>query len=140
MSHTPQALKTYSHGLLDTAVGYGLISKELATTLKKKYPNYVPVNRIFNEDEGASFKGNGSGHASIGSQSVVKKIKGSEREIESPLASMLTKSVDVVKEGERNKAAALLASYRDLPDNPFNLREMKSTETVGTKAHDQLLG
>lgn len=129
-----QALKQYSQGLLDTATNYGLISKELSTHLKEKYPNYVPVNRIFGEDElqGAP-KGIGAGKASIGKQTVVQKIKGSTRQIESPLSSLVDKTVQVVKEGERNKAAQILTGYRDLPGNPFQLRELSKSEAIGTK-------
>lgn len=123
----------YSHKLLDSAVNYGLISKELAASLKKQYPNYVPMNRVFNQDELSTFKGNGSGKASISQQSVIKKIKGSERNVESPLSSLIDKSITLVKEGERNKAAQLLTGYRKLPGNPFDLRELAKSETVGTK-------
>lgn len=129
-----QAVKEYQNKLLDSAVDYGLIPKELATTLKSKYPNYVPANRIFGEDELSTFKGNGSGKASISGQSVVQKIKGSNRQIESPLASIANRTQDVVKQGETNKAASILVSYKSLPDNPFNLRELKPSETIGTKS------
>lgn len=127
-------IKQYNDGLLDLSVEYGLISKDLADGLKKKYPNYVPANRIFGEDEINTNKLRGGGKASIGQQTVVQRIKGSERDIESPLASIANKTTDVIAQGERNKAASILASYKDLPDNPFNLREMKPDETVGAKS------
>lgn len=129
-----QAIKKYSDGLLDKSVDYGLISKETADLLKKKYPNYVPANRIFGENELNTFKGTGGGKASISGQTVVQKIKGSQRQIESPLASLASKTQDVISQGERNKAASILASYKDLPGNPFALRELKPDETVGTKS------
>ena len=129
-----QAVMKYNQGLLDKAVSYGLVSKETATALKVKYPNYVPANRIFGDGELTNFKGNGSGKASISSQSVVQKIKGSTRQIESPLASISNKTVNLISQGERNKAASILAGYKDLPGNPFNLREMKPSETVGAKS------
>lgn len=129
-----QALKTYSNNLLDQAAKYGLISKDLPKVLKEKYPNYVPANRIFSEDEMANiYKGTGAGKASIGSQTVVQKIKGSGRQIESPLASLITKTHDVIDQGERNKAAQILTGYKDLPGNPFNLRKLGKDEQVGSK-------
>lgn len=129
-----KAVNEYSQNLLDKATEYGLISKELATHLKQKYPNYIPANRIFGEGELNSLpKGTGGGKASIGTQTIVQKIKGSSRQIESPLSSLIDKSVDVVKQGERNKAAQILTGYKDLPGNPFQLRELKDTETVGEK-------
>jgi len=129
-----QAVMKYNQGLLDKAASYGLISKDTATMLKAKYPNYVPANRIFGDGELTTFKGNGSGKASISTQSVVKKIKGSARQIESPLSSIVNKTNDVISQGERNKAASILADYRKLPNNPFNLRELGPSEIVGTKS------
>lgn len=124
----------YNHALLDKSVEYGLVSKAQAAILKKKYPNYVPFNRIFSDGEIQTVPGTGSGKASISSQSVVKKIKGSRREVESPLASIVSKTQDVITQGERNRSAAMLASYHKLPGNPFQLRELKPSETIGTKS------
>lgn len=129
-----QALYQYNQKLLDTSVDYGLISKETAAALKKQYPEYVPFNRIFNEDELAIIGGgNGKGDASISTQGVVKKIKGSKRAIASPLNSIIDKTRVVVEQGERNRAAQMLASYKDLPGNPFNLKEIPANETIGSR-------
>lgn len=128
-----QAIMKYNQGLLDTAANYGLISKDLAASLKKQYPNYVPVNRIFGEGEKPQFNGAGGGKASRSTQTAVQRIKGSTRQIESPLSSIAAKTQDIVKQGEVNKAASILASYKDLPGNPFSLRELKPSETVGAK-------
>ena len=125
---------SYNQKLLDSATEYGLISKQTADMLKKKYPEYVPLNRIFKEDELAGLHGNGSGSASISSQGVVNKLKGSERSIRSPLNSIIDKTRVVIEQGERNKSAQLLVSYKDLPDNPFNLREIKASETIGNRS------
>ena len=124
----------YNQKLLDSAAEYGLISKQTADALKKKYPEYVPLNRIFKEDELAGLQGNGSGGASVSSQGVVNKLKGSERSIRSPLNSMIDKTRVVIEQGERNKSAQLLASYKDLPDNPFNLKEIDASETIGNRS------
>jgi hypothetical protein len=127
-------LYKYNQKLLDSSVEYGLISKETAAQLKKQYPEYVPFNRIFNEDELASISGGaGKGNASLSQQNVVKKIKGSKRAIASPLNSIIDKTRVVVEQGERNKAAQMLASYKDLEGNPFNLKELSPSETIGTK-------
>lgn len=129
-----QAVKEYSQNLLDKAVDYGLVGKDVATSLKEKYPNYVPVNRIFSDNEASILpKGTGGGKVSIASQSAIQKIKGSNRQIESPLSSLIDKTQTIIKEGERNKSASLLASYKDLPGNPFQLKELGKDEQVGVK-------
>lgn len=124
-------LYAYNQKLLKTAADYGLISRQTAAALKKKYPEYVPFNRIFNEDEMANLAGGvGRGDASLSSQSVVKGIKGSERAIASPLNSIIDKTRVVIEQGERNKAAQMLASYKKLPGNPFNLKELAPNENI----------
>ena len=112
-----QKVNQYSRNLLQYSVDSGLISKELGQELTQKYPHYVPLQRIFNDLEQASMpKGVGTKPiASLGSQSVVQKLKGSEREIANPIESILAKTQDAFAQGERNKTAAMLAKYKDLP-------------------------
>lgn len=125
-----QQLYKYSHDLLDYTAEKGLISKETASQLKKTYPDYVPFNRIFTEEEMPSFLGKGGGKASLSSQSIVQKLTGSEREIESPLASIYQKTLDAHRQGEINDAGRMLASYHDLPGNPFQLEKLKTGHNV----------
>jgi len=128
-TYEPFAAKVgdYSRNLLQYAVDSGLVSQKLADELKIKYPDYVPFNRVFGEGELQQGAGTGSkGVASQGSQSVVQKIKGSTRQVESPLESFFAKTNEVFIQGERNKAARLLASYEKLPNNPFELKEIKA--------------
>jgi len=130
---TAQEVNAYSQKLLDYSVDAGLVSRETADALKTKYPNYVPINRIFNEiEQTGAFQGS-KGVASLSKQTVVQKLKGSEREIESPLASLLGKTNDAFVQGEKNKAARQLASYEKLPDNPFQLRLLDEGEKASDK-------
>lgn len=126
-----QKVNQYSRDLLDYSVDSGLVSKDTAEKLKQQYPDYVPINRVFSELEtsGGNFS-NPRGTASISQQTVVQKLKGSEREIESPIASLLAKTNDAFAQGERNKAAQMLTSYKDLPGNPFGIEQL----TEGIKA------
>lgn len=127
-----EAITQYNHNLLDKTVEYGLISKDTAAMLKAKYPDYVPFDRIFKEGE-LTGGGNGSGPASLSTQTVIKRIKGSDRQIQSPLESILAKTHDVIAQGERNNAAKEIVKTADLPGNPLSLREISPTETIGNK-------
>jgi len=124
-----KVVNDYSRKLLDYSVESGLISNDLATTLKERYPNYVPLNRIFNELERTGAFGT-KAVASISKQTIVQKLEGSEREIENPLSSLLSKTNDAFKQGEKNKAARILATYKDLPGNPFQLKELAEGDTA----------
>lgn len=122
-------IQKYNDERLEYMVESGLISRELKDELLTKHPNYVPFQRVFSEDElaaGGNF-GGGSGVASLSKQSVVNKIVGSDREIESPLESLLELTNKAVQQGEKNKAALTLTSYADIDGNPFGLRKISKT-------------
>lgn len=129
--YEPFAKRVYafSDKLLDYTVKSGLISDDLAKKLRVLYPEYVPMNRVMDELESAGEFGT-KGVASLSSQSVVQKLKGSTREVKNPIASLLEKTVVAFEQGEKNKAAKLLAGYKDLPGNPFGLRELKASDTA----------
>lgn len=124
---TAQVVTDYSKKLLDYTTESGLISTDLAAELKRIYPDYVPLSRVFNELEKEAGYGT-KAVASISKQNIVKKLTGSAREIESPVASILNKTADAFLQGEKNKAAKMLAGYEKLEGNPFQLRELKSGE------------
>lgn len=126
-----EAVKEYSGKLLDYAVDSGLVGKETAAKLRAEYPNYVPINRIFAEGEDVSKAVPGSSAvASLSKQTVVRGLKGSAREIESPLASFASKTADAFIQGERNKAARLLAGYEQIG---FPVRELKAGEKAAER-------
>jgi hypothetical protein len=129
-----QKVYKYSRNLLDYITDAGLISNDLSNSLKKKYPNYVPLNRIFSEIESSQLGIGGKSRAvaSLGKQSVVKGLEGSERQIDSPIGSILSKTAEAFNQAERNKAAQMLVSYKDLPGNPFALKEVIGGKTPGT--------
>ena len=125
-------VREYSDKVLQQTVDYGLISQDTANYLRKKYPEYVPFDRIFSDKEiDTQMKhGVGAGEASLSKQDIVQRIKGSSRSIDSPLNALVMKTQDMIQQGERNKTAELLASYAKDPKNPFQLRELKARESA----------
>ena len=122
-----QQVTAYSRKLLDYAVDAGVVSKETAQALKEKYPDYVPFNRVFNDDGTFNSIG-GKSVANLSKQSVIQKIIGSKREVESPLQSLLQKTHEVFIQGEKNKAGKMLSEYISLPDNPFQLKKINEVK------------
>lgn len=121
-----KSVNDYIKKLLDYSVKSGLIDKQLADHLKVKYPNYVPVNRIFNELEKTGGGGvSRKSIASLSKQTVVQKIKGSDRVIENPISSLVEKTGTAFAQGEKNIAAKQLASYKDLPGFQGLIHEAK---------------
>jgi hypothetical protein len=126
-----EQVRDYSRNLLDYATERGLVSNKLNKQLKAQYPNYVPLNRVFNELETVLPNApSGKSVASLSSQNVVQKLKGSDRQIESPIASLLAKTDDAFAQGERNEAAKILASYRTLPGWEDIITEVKRGQKV----------
>lgn len=125
-------VREYSDKVLQQTVDYGLISQDTANYLRKKYPDYVPFDRIFSDNElDTQMKhGVGAGEASLSKQDIIQRIEGSSRSIDSPLNALITKTQDMIQQGERNKTAELLASYAKDPKNPFQLRELKAGESA----------
>jgi diguanylate cyclase (GGDEF)-like protein len=124
-------VRAFTDDLLEYTVDSGLVSRQTADLLKDAYPDYVPIARVFNElERDANFnrRFHGPAIASLSRQSVVRRLQGSTRDIETPLGSLLTKAQDAFVQGEQNKAARMLAEYEKLPDNPFELHELKEGE------------
>jgi hypothetical protein len=124
-----QQVNQYSRKLLSYAVDTGMIDRKLADDLVTKYPDYVPLQRVFNELEQNRYQGAGKAIASLSKQSVVQKLKGSEREIASPIDSLLLKTQTAFQQGERNKAGRMLASYSKLPGLEGLVRELGPGQT-----------
>lgn len=126
-----QVVKDYTNKLLDNAVDSGLVSKKDADYLKEIYPNYVPINRVFNELEKAdNIFNTGGGIANVSKQNVVKKLQGSERAIESPTYSLIKKTYENISQSEKNRAFQTFTAYKDLPGNPFNITPLRTAEDV----------
>lgn len=126
-----QAVMQYNRDLLDKVTEAGLISKETNKMLKERYPNYVPLQRVFDIMEDAPTQGSGRGVGSLSKQTVVQKLVGSDREIESPIKSILERTNNAVFQIEKNEAARLIASYEKLKDNPFNLKQINEVKDAG---------
>jgi hypothetical protein len=123
-------ISEYSNRILDYAVDTGIVNRELAARLKQIYPDYVPINRVFTEVEKSGPTFGARNVASLGEQTIVRRLTGSEREIENVFDSLIVRTVDAIIQGERNKTARMLAGYRHLPGNPFQLRRVPEGESA----------
>ncbi len=126
-----QQVSQYGQKLLDYAVDRGLVDKKLAEYLKKRYPEYVPLQRVFDEVEKATpYQGSTKAVASLSKQTVVQKLEGSDRLIESPLESLLLKTQTAFEQGEKNVAARQLAGYKSLPGFKDLVKELPKGESA----------
>lgn len=119
----------YSQRILDEMVDAGLTSREVAEGLKKKFPDYVPLNRIMDEIEETGYLGS-KAIGSLSSQSLIQELKGSKRAIQDPLISLVNKTQDLFRQAETNRVAKMMSDYKDLPGNPFGIRAIKDGDFV----------
>lgn len=120
----------YQHGnkLLDYMVESGLYTPEFAKALREKYPEYIPLNRIVPEQRSSVNKSGGKGVASFRDPSVVQKFGKdvSKLETEHSIARVLERTEEAFRQGEKNKAARLLADYRHIPGMEGTIKELVS--------------
>lgn len=100
-------VKTY---LVDT----GVISSKSYDEMLKNNQNYVPFKRVMDQvDEYLGGVPKPTGAGSVSSQNVIKGIKGSERNIQDPLESIVENTYKIVGLGKRQEVAKTIVNLRD---------------------------
>jgi len=108
-----QEIVKYNNALMDLMVEAQIFDQATVNALRKKYPNYVPFMRYFDDDAVAGFKnggyGSGSGFANL--MNPVKRMseEGSTRTIINPLESMVKNTFLVMNAAAKNKVGIQLA-------------------------------
>lgn len=101
------AIRKYTRDMLEYSADNGLISNKLKDDLLKNNPDYVPMNRVFDVmEQKTGFKSKQLGNLS--KQTVVQKMEGSTRTVEDPIESMMSNTLRMINEVERNKTAKLI--------------------------------
>lgn len=101
---------------LDMLVDTGVISPEMRDALNKKYQRYVPLDRVFGEDEkAASGQGKSTGKFSgAGPQGIIQRLKGSEREAREPLLNIYERTHKAVDRAYRNRVAQSVDNLKEI--------------------------
>lgn len=111
LQQVQQQLVQYSNTLLDILVQSGRISRNAVIAMRKKYPNYVPFFRHFEEDMTAGFGNRGFANLT----NPVKRIKGSTRDIIDPLESLVRNTFAIINTAEKNKVGLELLRLAEYP-------------------------
>jgi len=114
------ANKLYSYQsklVKDYLVDTGIMSKEAYAGMLKANQKYVPFKRVMDEVDDYLGVPAKKGAGSVGSQNVIKGIKGSDREVVDPLQSIIDNTYKIVGLGQRQKVAKTIVSLKDsLPE------------------------
>lgn len=117
---TAQRVYAYQKALLSKLVESGAMSKENFDKILSLNPNYVPFNRILPEDEPSIVTPKNKNRFS-GARSPIKKIQGSELEIEDVIESIIKNTYRIMDVSARNKV------FKDV----YNLKDI---DALGIKA------
>lgn len=123
---------------LDTLKESGVITDDLYNTLRTKYKNHVPLQRIFEEtdDIGSVLSGKGFDVRSTG----IKKAVGSSREVDDILANISTNYEQAILRAEKNIVDnSTLAFVRKNKDILGDLFEIKKPKALGKTFDDKIL-
>ncbi len=105
----------YQDGLLQELYEAGIFSKEDVDNIRKKGQKYLPLQRAgYIADQGDSLP-RGSNSFSVPTQNIIKRAKGSEREVIDPLESIVRNTHKTVALIERNKVAQKVAALATDP-------------------------
>lgn len=94
----------------------GVISKKRYKELQKRWPNYIPMFRVFEDNEDVDFGDS------------LKHMHGSTRRIINPLDSIIRNTYDFVKKAEKNKARQLLANLTRISDVGEYIEEVDNSK------------
>lgn len=94
----------------------GVISKKRYKELQERWPNYIPMFRVFEDNEEVDFGDS------------LKHMHGSTRRIINPLDSIIRNTYDFVKKAERNKARQLLADLTRISDVGEYIEEVNNSK------------
>lgn len=128
MGKALKALYAYQDSIVkEYLVKTGIMSEASFKAMKSKNQFYVPFKRVMDQvDEYLGSTPQKRGAGSVGSQNVIKGIKGSDRDIVDPLESMIENTYKMVGLGKRQEVARTIVSLKDkLPEGmikkiPYN--------------------
>ena len=135
-------IQKWNDALLDYVAASGRYSPEVIETIKRFHRNYVPLYRIFEE-----LPDNLTGPPIAGERladlpSPIKLLKGSTRNIESPIESLIRNAYAMTTVANKNEVSALMATLAEqtkglgvwmeklpvrIKPTMFQLAEIKST-------------
>ena len=92
-----QDLVNFSRITLEILCDSGVISQRARDSMFKRWKNYVPMHRVFDENEELNFGDS------------MKRRKGSNRDLISPIQTIIRNTHEMVKRAERNKVKRSIA-------------------------------
>jgi len=103
-------LDRYNDSLLRYAVEAGLISEKQYSDIKKNNLMYVPFQRVMEKEKTKGVSGAGSKQA----RKSIFRMKGSHKDIISPIESVLKNTYNIIMNAEKNLSGKVLAELSNM--------------------------
>lgn len=121
-------LVSYQDALLNELVDSGLISQDAKDAMRKKWPNHVPLYRVYGESGAA-----GAGRTMANLPSAVKRLKGSGRDVIDVLESIVGDTYKYISLAQRNRVLQKLTNLADSHEGSAAYVEKVAAPMAGTK-------
>ena len=116
-------LYRFQQHLIDELVNAGMLSAKAAADMRKRWPHYVPFQRIVDGIDAPSV--GGKKFVNVGN--TIQKFKGSSRDIVDPLESVISNTFRVVSAIERNKVGQSFVKLSKMKGMGDLCEEVKGT-------------
>lgn len=116
-------LYRYQQNLINELVNAGELSAKAAADMRKRWPHYVPFQRIVDGIDAPSV--GGKKFVNVGN--TIQKFKGSSRDIVDPLESVISNTFRVVSAIERNKVGQSFVKLSKMKGMGDLCEEVKGT-------------
>lgn len=122
LGRTADRLYAFQKNVLRMLIESGNISQESYDKIVEKNKFYVPFERIFPDMESS---GTASGKVKPKPKKVIFKMRGSERDVENTLESIVKKTYQIVDSAQQNIVNRSIAQFADLPGIEGNITKVK---------------
>lgn len=115
-----QEIYDYQDRMLQMLVSFGVMSKAKYDTIKAENPNYIPFQRVMDEEYGETAGLQGlqikASSTFVGKKlgQVIKKIQGSDKAIADPIESIIRNTFRITDISYQNRVANQLVALKDV--------------------------
>ena len=132
-------LTEWSTQVLDYMAQAQVMSPDAILLLRENNPVYMPLQRVFDDLVKMQYRGKGSGGGWANAKSTLRKMTGSQREIQDPFSSLAKWVEQSILQANKNRVAKALAKLSNIEDmghiihkvhSPIGIKSVKTEEAI----------